>query len=574
LTAPQRYPIDPAAFGPDPLPGLTPGESGLTCDLGNVRFSIAKATVALIEQTVQEKFMAVRYGAEAAGLLIGRISEDRKDIAIERIVEIASEYRYGPFLRLSPQDLGTFKQTLAELSESGAQIVGLYRSQTRGESGLRDTDEEVLKTIAVADTAYAQNFKLILLFAPSVTTAPALEVLTHTGAGWEIVARRRFAAADPRSTPVSPPPAKAAATRPPAPPAPEAPPAPQTEAPPARPLQRPASTSVPRARRSWLPVVALATLLGSAAIGWWVASRTPSTPRVVPTPSVTARERLGFAAAKENGDWKLSWSPDAAARLAQNGADLVIRDAGNERQTALTGEDLATGTLFYTPRSSDIVFILRAKAAGRPDVEERIRVIGSLPPPSQKMEQGTLRLRPVAPPIQLSEAKPPAPDHRAFVPPQAQPDKPAASNPISLPAPPQLAKTEPSERPPILSAPIASPAPPPIAAPAGSPSAAPASSAPKQAVGETVGVPPVAIHQEQPHWPRFAPHTGLFEVEIRVQVDAAGEVVRATPVQRSTATAPFVDSAIQAVRFWKFRPAQAGGHAVPGEVVLSFRFKQ
>jgi protein TonB len=541
-----------------------------------VRFSIANAAVAQIEQSVQEKFMAVRYGAEAAGLLIGRVSDDRKTIAIERIVEIASEYRYGPFLRLSPQDLGTFKQSLSELTGSGAHIVGLYRSQTRGESGLRDTDEEVLKTIAVADTGFRQTFKLILLLAPSVTTPPALEVLTRKGSGWEIVAHRRFAAADPRSTPVAPPPPKAAVATPVAPAAPEPPSAPQTEAPAPRTMPRPASSPRPRGNRRWLPLVAIATLLGSAGVGWWLASRTTSAPRVVSAPpTATPRERLGFAAAKENGDWKLSWSPDAAARLAQNGADLVIRDAGSERQTALTGEDLATGTLFYTPRSSDIVFILRAKTAGRADVEERIRVIGSLPPSSEKAEQGTLRLRPVAPPIQLSEPKAPAPDRRAFVPPPAQPEKPAAAAPISLPAPPQLAKSDPAARPSIVAAPIVSPAPPPTAAPAGSPIASPGASSPaKQTADETVALPPVAIHQEQPHWPRFAPHTGVHDVEIRVEVDAAGNVVRATPVQRSTANALFVDSAIQAVRFWKFRPALSGGHAVPGEVVLTFRFKQ
>jgi len=577
LTAPQRYPIDPSAFGTDSLERLTPTENGVTCDLGNVRFSIADAAVAQIEQTVQEKFMAVRYGAEAAGLLIGRVSDDLKDIAIERTVEIASEYRYGPFLRLSPKDLGAFKQSLAELTGNGEQIVGLYRSQTRGESGLRDTDEEVLKNIEIADTGFAQNFKLILLLAPSVTAPTALEVLTRKGAGWEIVARRRFTAAEPRSAPESPPPPtpKAAApVRPPAPADLEAPPATAApEAPPAPPAAAPPRRA-PRARRSWLPAVALATLLGSTAIGWWVASRTSSTPRVVSTPPAAPRERLGFAAAKENGDWKLSWSPDAAARLAQNGAELVIRDAGSERETALTGEDLASGTLFYTPRSSDIVFILRAKTAGRADVEERIRVIGAVPPPSPKVEQGTLRLRPVAPPIELSEPKRPVPDRRAFIPPPAPPEKPANTAPLSLPAPPQLTKTDASERPSFVAAPIVSPAPPPTAAPAASPSAAGPSTTPKEAVAETVAVPPVAIHQEQPHWPRFAPHTGEYQVELRVQVDTNGNVARATPVQRTTANAPFVQSAVQAVRFWKLRPALSAGHAVPGEVVLTFHFKQ
>jgi hypothetical protein len=49
-------------------------------------------------------------------------------------------------------------------------------------------------------------------------------------------------------------------------------------------------------------------------------------------------------------------------------------------------------------------------------------------------------------------------------------------------------------------------------------------------------------------------------------------VVGATPIQRTVANFPFVDSALTASRLWTFAPAMENGKAVASETVLTFKF--
>jgi protein TonB len=256
-------------------------------------------------------------------------------------------------------------------------------------------------------------------------------------------------------------------------------------------------------------------------------------------------------------------------RLGSSGADLVIRDGVDERLSALTAEDLATGTAFYTPRGGDIVFILRAKAAGRPGIEERIRVIGAIVPAvSNHAPQGTLRV-PTAPVLQSPVQQPP--ERRAFVP----PSRTESPKPATLPAPPVLGVGTPVNGPNIPSSTLA-PAPPPPAAPHNAaPTPSPAASRPSTTpISAPIAEPPAVTHQTAVVWPRFAPRTGTFEVKLRVEVDANGDVTKLTALNRSTENVMFVQSALESVRSWKFRPAFSNGHSVRGEVELTVHFHQ
>ena len=66
--------------------------------------------------------------------------------------------------------------------------------------------------------------------------------------------------------------------------------------------------------------------------------------------------------------------------------------------------------------------------------------------------------------------------------------------------------------------------------------------------------------------------SGPMEVRVRVEVDAAGHVAKATPLNRTATNARFVDSAVIAAKFWLFEPARENGRPVPGEAILTFRF--
>ena len=83
------------------------------------------------------------------------------------------------------------------------------------------------------------------------------------------------------------------------------------------------------------------------------------------------------------------------------------------------------------------------------------------------------------------------------------------------------------------------------------------------------------IHESRPNLPLAIRATVISEVEvqIKVQVDESGRVVRIDPL---VSTGPVSDSLVsvteEAARQWRFAPAMRGNRPVESEVVLSFRY--
>ncbi|WP_202921513.1 energy transducer TonB [Anatilimnocola aggregata] len=76
----------------------------------------------------------------------------------------------------------------------------------------------------------------------------------------------------------------------------------------------------------------------------------------------------------------------------------------------------------------------------------------------------------------------------------------------------------------------------------------------------------------EPLYPRDALLAGVEgKVMLRVQISAAGRVLRAS-VERSSGMTSFDESALDAVRDWRFTPAKRQGFAVAHEVFIPIRF--
>jgi TonB family protein len=85
---------------------------------------------------------------------------------------------------------------------------------------------------------------------------------------------------------------------------------------------------------------------------------------------------------------------------------------------------------------------------------------------------------------------------------------------------------------------------------------------------------PVPIHQIMPRFPAklkslLANNTAI---EIQVNIDSDGKVVRAEPVPMQTAHRMLIQAALEAARSWKFRPAAIGATAVSSDMTLKFDF--
>ncbi|MCI1146705.1 energy transducer TonB [Stenotrophomonas maltophilia] len=153
------------------------------------------------------------------------------------------------------------------------------------------------------------------------------------------------------------------------------------------------------------------------------------------------------------------------------------------------------------------------------------------------------------------------PQETAQVEPLPEPLAAAAGSsdmPDAKPAPveddaPKLVETAPPP------APIAEPAP-------ATPSPAPAATGNSQPM-------PIAGQSPPPAYPAAALRAGeTGSVVVRVDVDATGYPNNATVIQRS-GSRELDRAATDAVRRWRFTPAQSNGQAVPGSIEVPFDFK-
>jgi len=106
------------------------------------------------------------------------------------------------------------------------------------------------------------------------------------------------------------------------------------------------------------------------------------------------------------------------------------------------------------------------------------------------------------------------------------------------------------------------------------PTAAPAPRPPPAPVAEvgTGGSAPQPIESPAPSYPREALRNGdSGTVLLRVHVGADG-IPYAVDLVRSSRSRPLDRAAADAVRRWRFRPAQRDGQAVPGEVLVPIAF--
>ncbi len=90
---------------------------------------------------------------------------------------------------------------------------------------------------------------------------------------------------------------------------------------------------------------------------------------------------------------------------------------------------------------------------------------------------------------------------------------------------------------------------------------------------DQVDEPPRRVHRTMPRYPPAAEERGIEGVvSLRVLIDATGQVARA----RVVAARPpglFEESAVAAVKAWRFTPARNRGQAVPVWATLSLRFE-
>ena len=521
-------------------------------------------------------------GVEVGGLLIGAKSGGNR-VSVERIVPIATEHRFGQAFHLSPADIGGLEQAIASADhDQRHSVIGFYRSRTRGDAIPRESDQEILNTLARVHPAYEVDFRFFLIFTPLSKFVVEVSIAQRREGGWdewrEVKLRTEPMSFISEVTESSLERTKypglalePAAVHPPFPAA----------APPA--LPRP-NGRVGNKPRLWLyGVIGLVIVAGATGANFWFATnRSEPAPLLMGTPS-TESIRTRFAANPEGSMWKLTWNRDAIAALHASGAVLSIRDGANEQRVSLTEADLSTGTVFYTPQTGSLLFSLMLLTPGSSPVEEHVRVLEAVRPatkpaePAVQIQFDHQKLRTLRPFSDTSRpAGQPSDRKTAALEIAAPPVLPAASGaalnasiqlPMQVPAAPPIREAAP------VSAPLPqAPAPVPVSSPIPQTPAVAAAQTPEPVPANTSYVGPKPIRQMSVSLPPNSPGNTSMTVQLRVEIDAGGKVSRVTPTGRNAGNFKLMDAAIRAAKFWVFEPARENGHAVPSEIVLNFHF--
>ena len=311
---------------------------------------------------------------------------------------------------------------------------------------------------------------------------------------------------------------------------------------------------------------------------------------------------LALRIERNAGDILLTWNRDADAIKHASRAVLAINDGQQHENVEMDLAQLRTGSIVYSPVTSDVVFQMEVTAAGQSQpVSETVRVLRTRPSPMP--DQATAQAAPATPQSKPGASAPPAAANGAPAAPPAdantteqpkeekvalaQAVKPFHAESLAQ----RLRATKPEELPdapgPVGVAPVpsvsavnlggivGSTVAPPPAAPKAAPAPPPAVAAP--AAAEKKAVPGGQIQaaellrRRDPEYPKLARESGASGVvELTATVGADGhvkavKVVRGHPLLRQ--------AAVDAVKQWIYRPCMLNGSPVETQTQVLLNFK-
>jgi outer membrane biosynthesis protein TonB len=293
---------------------------------------------------------------------------------------------------------------------------------------------------------------------------------------------------------------------------------------------------------------------------------------------------LGLSVHAEGSGLRVTWDRNIMAARNATGANLSISDGGAERRFSLDRNQLTTGSIFYTPKSGDVVIQFQTLNGANPGQSEMIRVLsGDRPSNSPLADSGS------APPVQTIEI----PNLRKAEPARQAPDATlaeeteTASEPKTFDAP-KYDVAAPSTRTYLTPRQIAEPEVPP---PAGSVQSLSTPNIPNPLRDAATAVSSAGAHSATMHRAAFVPPNPIkkiipdkkglswnlnfpMEINVQVTVDKEGRVVEARDLAGSTPRfAVLVTECLRAARQWRFQPGTLDGTPVQSEYTIVFLFK-
>ena len=351
--------------------------------------AVPKRLMAQIWAQVYQGMRTLAHGGlEVGGLLVGPKADAGR--VVDGIITLPIEYRHGPSFQMSSSDLDNVVLAIESVQGDPLKtVVGLYRSRTRGDGTLRESDYEILDAIERAHLSFALDFRCCFVLAPISETVALACIALRSGDGWGemppfTLGPDLFSIGSLQSSTGLPQIPRSPAresrlidSRVSFPSAVE-PVHDESMQPRRAPSLAVGGGSVWRAR-IWLYAAACLVLVGGVAGAYlWTIKKQPQATGSVRTQIDASRALLGFSATLQGSVWKLAWDRAAMAALNPIAAVLSIEDGGYSQEVQIAPADLTTGTIFYSPQNSNLTFRLRIDR-GRERIEEQVRVLGAPP---------------------------------------------------------------------------------------------------------------------------------------------------------------------------------------------------
>jgi hypothetical protein len=536
---------------------------------------------------------------EYDGILLGPKPES-EDLLIEETIPLSVEFQFGRSLATLLAGLESVEPELADAREPRSKtIVGFYRIVMQGSEQPPEVGLDFLVTNNQIHPSLS-NFRCCFVLAPQPPRFVAqkdqhtiriglqpeilLRVLMRQGEQWQ---ETHQVTLQPERTPSV-----------------------VDDAGERSPLSRPensasraAESHISRPRnRAMFWAIGLLSMIGAAGGYLWLNERpAPARRTQVETPLAV---HTGFSANRDGSAWKLTWDTTAIEAIKPTAAILSIQDGTGQQDIVLSMADLSSGTIYYSPNSSELAFQLQVHKDGVALAEERIRVLDGIRPittPLDQAQKADLRSSrfsgsdaapsraaaviagPPVQPLGTGDDTADTPHRnlpaRNFVPPssgarppQSLPMLSAAESittlAIPLPLSPDISSSfvdyppPPSPVPavsPTEAQPLQEPAPPPKASASSAPS-------PSNYVG------PKPTKQVQPRFPQGLVAVGPAQVQLRLAIDTKGRVTKVTLLGPTPDPALLVEAS-KVAPYWEFEPARLNGQPVPSEMNLIFRFR-
>lgn len=292
---------------------------------------------------------------------------------------------------------------------------------------------------------------------------------------------------------------------------------------------------------------------------------------------------LGLKLERSGPDWKLSWNQNSPLITKATQGHLYITDGALHKDLALEPSDLVGGNIIYRPLTDNVVLRVEVDNAASQTSSESVRIIGGILPALSATQTDTDLASPdgqtnpaLADGANSAGSDPGKPEQQQSAPSPVTPamvkKAPAAETPAARSTRPTDAAAKSAEELSTILSRLGDgeggPAKESLSSPSEAEESGTSSGHPLPAISEAARL----LSRQDPIYPETARSQGAYgTVEVHFVIDKDGTVRSVSVVKGSPLLS---EAAMDAVRKWRYKPAQVNGKPAESDATATFAFQR